>query len=316
MENFRINLLISTICLLTFLMSCAKDSNGLDDSFADQTITIEENPARGTIIGKIKENLQGNYVFTIVSQDPENALDINAATGELIISDELLFNYEIYPELTASIQIANTEGSTMVNLKVTLIDADDMVFFLGSSREAYLQAAYGDWIAITEEEYDLLAARIAGVVKSGTTEAQYQLEGTTSFDTFDATYANFNEYNIPEGHRLFAFKYFSTADEVEGVNIKVSLADVSPAYASLPAVLPPHGKGNQFFVLKGGSDPALRELRLGMYSPKSGLVVIDPTLDSEVLYGVDNSEILNDFPPVLNAVGRYQGLSTEIIQWD
>ena len=316
MEKIGIKKPIALVFFLPLLISCSKGSNGLGESFNDQIIRIDENPTLGSVIGKVKENLQGNYVFTIEAQNPDGALEVNAATGELLVSDELLFNYEMHPELTATVQVANTEGSTLVNLNVTLNDIDDMAFFLETSRDAYLEASHGDWILITEGEYDLLADRITGVVKSGTNDSEYVLEGTTSFEAFNATYANYNAHNIPEAHRLFAFKYYATTDDVEDVNLKVALADVSPAFASLPAVLPPHGKGHQFFVLKGGSDAAIRELRLGMYSPKGGLVVIDSLLDSEVLFSSKNKEILDEFLPLQNAIGRYQGLSTDIIQWD
>lgn len=316
MEHIRIKIAIWLVFLLVFLISCSKDSNGLEGVFTDQAMTIEENPVQGTIIGKVKENLQGNYAFTIVEQSPNGALEINAATGELYVADKLLFDFEVYPELTATVKIANTEGSTSVNITVKLEDLDDIVFFLEASRQSYLEADYGDWILITEQEYNLLAERITGVVKSGTNDAEYALESTTFFELLNITFGNYNAHNIPENHRLFAFKYYATEENTEEVYIKISLTDVSPAYVSLPTVLPPHGKGDQFFVLKGGSDPAIRELRLGMYSPKGGLVVVEPELDSEVLISRGNVGILDEFPPTLNAVAKYQGLSTDIVQWD
>ncbi len=297
-------------------MSCSKESNGLKDAFTDRTITIDEHLGQGTVIGKVKESLEGNYVFSIAEQNPNGAIEVNAATGELYVADEELFDFEVYPELTTTIHVANTEGSTSVTITVQLEDIDDMVFFLEASRQAYLEAADGDWILITEQEYNQLANRIAGVVKSGTDDTQYVLEGTTRYELFEATCGNYNSHTIPENHRLFAFKYFATEEDVEGVNVKISLADVAPAYVSLPTVLPLHGSGNQFFVLKGGSDPAIRELRLGMYAAKGGLLVTDAQLDSQVLLARGNKEVLDEFPPQENAVVRYQGLSTEIIQWD
>lgn len=316
MDSNKIGTLTIGILLLFVLYSCSKESSGLKDKFEDQIIQVDENVEPGSLIGTVKKTLADDYVFTIENQEPEGAININAVTGALFVSNEVLFDYELNPEISLMVKAANPNGSDLIKISIQLNDLDDIASFLESSRDVYLEAAHGDWITITEAEYNLLAERITGVVKSGTNDAEYALESTTSFELLNITFGNYNAHNIPENHRLFAFKYYATEENAEEVYIKISLADVSPAYVSLPTVLPPHGKGDQFFVLKGGSDPAIRELRLGMYSPKGGLVVIEPGLDSEVLISRGNVGILDEFPPTENAVAKYQGLSTDIVQWD
>ena len=316
MHTNKTSLLVIFALLLLIFLSCSKESTGLNNTFEDQTLQLDENIENGSPIGTVNKSLADGYVFTIESQEPVGAVQVNAATGELYVADELLFDYELHPQLQATIRVANPNGSTTVDVVIQLNNLDDVVSFLDSSKPAYLEAENGDWITITESEYNLLGERMANVAQSGTNDAEYALEGTTSFELLNITFGNYNAHNIPENHRLFAFKYYATEENAEEVYIKISLADVSPAYVSLPTTLPSHRKGDQFFVLKGGSDPAIRELRLGMYSPKGGLVVIEPELDSEVLISRGNVGVLDEFPPTQNAVAKYQGLSTDIVQWD
>ena len=313
MDDKTIKTLILASCFL--LGSCSKDAQGLMDTFQDQTITIDENPSLGSVLGKVKEGLQGNYAFTIAQQQPPGALEINAFNGELYVADAVLFDYETHPEINATVKVGSVDGHTSVNINLALNNIDDLLFFLNDSREAYLATPNGQWVQVTAEEYETLASRITGAVRSGTSEVQYGYEGTV-WDYDDATVGNQKTPTIPADHRLFAFKYYATKSNTEGTVVKIALADLSPAYASLSLPLPVHEVGHRHFVLKGGSEPALRALSLGMYASHGARIVTHPELDSQTLFSSGNVEIPDEFPPMENSIAQYQGLSTDIIQWD
>ncbi|MBC73713.1 MAG: hypothetical protein CMH47_15910 [Muricauda sp.] len=96
-------------------------NNANEVSGQNLEVTIDENPADGQVIGSLQTmgNASG---FAITNQSPEGAMDIDANTGELTVSDASLFDFETSPTLTATVSIEDAENpiSVTVNLNNVL----------------------------------------------------------------------------------------------------------------------------------------------------------------------------------------------------
>ncbi|MFH6602344.1 cadherin repeat domain-containing protein [Maribacter algicola] len=84
-------------------------------------VTIDENPTNGEVIGSLQTmgNASG---FTITTQSPVGAMDIDSNSGELTVADASLFDFETNPTLTATVSIADAANpvSVTVNLNDVL----------------------------------------------------------------------------------------------------------------------------------------------------------------------------------------------------
>lgn len=91
-------------------------------SMNDHTFSITENPTNQQLIGKVTATTNvGNISYSIVSQSKDNALKIDAATGNLYVQTRSYFDFETNPVITATVKASNNEifasSSIIVNLK-------------------------------------------------------------------------------------------------------------------------------------------------------------------------------------------------------
>ena len=87
----------------------------------DLVVVYDENPSNGQLLGTIQTNGTGTLNFSITSQSPVDALQINATTGELSVADETLFDFETNPTITATVAL-----DTAVNTASVTIDLNDL----------------------------------------------------------------------------------------------------------------------------------------------------------------------------------------------
>jgi hypothetical protein len=120
-------LAIIAILLVITTISCTHEENDSNEinyevTTADLTITMIENPENGDRVG-IVEGISdnGTVSFSIIDQNPEAAMNIDAATGELTVADNTAFEFQINPILTATVSVSvgtNSETSLVtVNLE-------------------------------------------------------------------------------------------------------------------------------------------------------------------------------------------------------
>ena len=95
-------------------------------SVQDFTVTIDENPIDGQAIGEIQATGDGTLSFSITSQTPAGALNVNATTGELTVADPNLFDFETNPVITADILVDNSGNTETVIATITLNDLDEV----------------------------------------------------------------------------------------------------------------------------------------------------------------------------------------------
>lgn len=104
-----------------FLVNCDNKDPDPTISIADINISIDENPTAGQTVASLDPTATGgNPVFSITSQTPSGAFEINASTGEITVANAALFDFEVNPTLnmvvTATIGDINDNATIAVSL--------------------------------------------------------------------------------------------------------------------------------------------------------------------------------------------------------
>lgn len=95
-------------------------------SLQDFTVTIDENPTDGQVLGTLQTNGANNLNFTITGQTPAGAVALNTTSGELSVLDPTLFDYEINPTITATIELTDGLETATATATITLNDVDEV----------------------------------------------------------------------------------------------------------------------------------------------------------------------------------------------
>ena len=250
--------LILTLLLFTFSCSSDDDGGGSSGINAQNLVTnFNENPAIGSSVGTIQAASNSTLSFSISSQTPSGALMINPSTGELTVANTTLFDFETNPVINATISIIDPDNTASATATINLNDVDDIASFLSTSEAAYTAATDGDWITITEAEYNALANSLNEVSRIGSSDLEYDDPSTVSNSSTSAWVgSNVTTSNIPNNSYVYAFKYH--ARDVTDSNtskIKISSTSISDGYSDLGGTLPNHSglSIDVHFVLKGNN---------------------------------------------------------------
>ncbi len=224
-----------------------------------------------------------------------------------------MFNYEINSVIIASVEISNGLNTAMADIIINLNNIDEIEYYLSSSKQSYMDAQNGDWIAITELEYNSLFLALDDVNKVATTDNYYDLNEMTYGANSPSTWANDNGTTMPSDSYVFALKYYAFEDNVTTTKLKQSSTSVSDGYMDLGNPLPLHNSGTNYFILKGNDIPTSDIGYLAIYSFNS--IGFKPLAES-MYVGEPNdvNTILN--VNLSNSILLYQGLSTTLKQWN
>ena len=310
--KFKLKLVM--ILITVSLMACSGDDN--EDNFtpsaSDIIATIDENPTNGASLGIVAANLTGTLVYSITSQSMAGAFAINSATGEVTINDFSKFDFEISPSVTATISVTNSDETATSTVLITLNNVDDILSFLNTSRQSYIDAEIGDWIVITENEYNNLDTKLLNVSKSGASDEEINTDTSIGDLGGDLTIINDNDQTLPNGSYLFSFKYYSWDNNAASSRIKIAEDSVMGPYTDVGSILPEHNSGYNYFVIKGADNPTQSEAFLSIYT--SLFLGFKSIPSSIVIYGSGNSDSLPN--AAAGFLILYQGLSTTTKQWD
>ncbi|WP_460219762.1 cadherin repeat domain-containing protein [Psychroserpens sp. MEBiC05023] len=311
--NIKSFLILIIIAATSFSCSSEDDSSDNPPTNTNIEVSINEYPNSGDLITTVTSNLSGNLNFSITTQSISQAFDINSSTGEIRVLAWQVYDFETNPSITASVEISNGTDTENKLIIVSINDVDDIAAFLNSSLSDYDNANNGDWIMITESEYNDLANYLSQVTKSGATDNHILSNANVQQNPGNVLLANRNGNTIPGSSYLFAFKYYSWANNVSGTKVKISEGDEFGIYNPIGNTLPQHNDEYNHFVLKGNTTTTSNEAHLAIFSSLSvGFKSINGTT-----YGWgdggDTDMITNGN---VNAVFLYQGLSTTLKQWD
>jgi len=310
------------LTILLFTFSCSSDDDGGGGNSGINALNLitnfDENPTIGAIVGTIQASSGNTLSFSITTQTPSGALSIDPSTGELKVADAGAFDFETNPILSATISILDLSDTTSVTATININNLDDIASFLSTSEAAYTAAADGDWIVVTENEYNSLASNLNEVSRIGTTEAEYTHPMTTIQSTSGAWIAsNITTATVPSDSYVFAFKY-NAFDVVNATTAKVKLstASGSDGYVDLGSTLPSHSGAMEdvYFVLKGNMDITPNLGYLAILKAENSRLGIKQIPGNQSYYwasGDTNSGLTQSD----NSKMLYQGLSTTQKQW-
>lgn len=299
------------IGVITFLCCNSEDDYDTNSNSNVNTINIEEYPSSGDLITTINSSLEGTLTYNISYQSVSQAVIIN--NNELKVGDWLAFDFETNENLLVNVEVSNGSNSEILEYKIDIINVDDIWAFLhNSSRTAYENANDGDWIIITESEYNDLANYLTNTSKSGASDNQIYNNTDIEFASGNRTIANNNDISIPSGSYLFAFKYYSWINNVSTSRIKLSQGDSGGSYQDVGNILPEHNDEFNFFVLKGANSLTTSEGFIGMYV--GGTIGVKDNNDSSYKWRNGNVDNLDN--TANGIVYLHQGLSTTLKQWD
>lgn len=125
--------LIYLILIFTYFILSCEDSNddvnnAITISISDFTINIDENPTADLFLGTVQATTnQGDINFSITEQTPNQAIEINATTGEITVLTESLFDYETNPTITGIVSAENSGISETAIITINLNDINEIV---------------------------------------------------------------------------------------------------------------------------------------------------------------------------------------------
>jgi len=127
------------------ISACSKNSETGPKSnitTSDFSVTIDENPSTGQILGTISGTSDaGAVTYSIGSESQEGAFAINTTTGELSIADKSHFDYEISITLTAIVDVSDGISTAGANVTVNL---NDLSFIWSGTKTIFFKSANAD----------------------------------------------------------------------------------------------------------------------------------------------------------------------------
>lgn len=100
--------------------------NVIEVTAQDLTVSIDENPTDGQVLGTVQANSNSTLAFSFTSQSPMGAMAIDAATGELTVIDPNLFDFETNPVITAEILVTDGVETATATATINLNDVDEV----------------------------------------------------------------------------------------------------------------------------------------------------------------------------------------------
>lgn len=314
-----------TICMIA-VVSCGNDDDGtgttntgiqLQDPFI---LSLDENPAIGQSIGNINASSSSPLSFSILEQQFTNAIAINSSTGEVTVRDASFFDFETNSEIRGVVEVNNGTETATTDLRIDLNNKDDIAFALTDSQQNYLDAQNGDWIEITESEFERLNDVIVDITTSGFLEGGVTIAPSM---TGVFTLANLDEAargpnSMPNNSLVFAFKYYAVENQLgsDSHRVKQSSVTNSTGFENLGNPLPAHQKENGVvcFVMKGNETSINSNQGFLGFQKSSGSTMGIAENSGVMLFALGEA---SDFNMESNGSSAlYEGLSTTTKQWD
>lgn len=310
--------LMTLFIVSLFVFGCSSDDTETDTAINVEDvirIAADENLQSGESIGTINATSNSPMTFTILEQVFTNALVVNSSTGELTVGDASFFDFETNPFIQGVIEINNGTETVSSDLLIELNNNDDILFSLTDSKQDYRNAQAGDWIEITELEYERLT-----IVINDVTEIGPVIDGTSNTPSINGvvTLANLGAGDMPNRSLVFAFKYFAVETQLNSDRhrVKQSNSTNNTGFENIGNPLPAHEmiNGVVCFVMKGSEDIITSNKGFLGFQKSSGSTMGLVPNNGRFFFSLGEATDLIMESNGSNAA--YQGLSTTQRQWD
>lgn len=102
----------------------------------DLDVTMAENPSDGDEIGSVSATSEvGRMSYALIAESPVGAIKLDSSTGELTVRDASLFNFEINPVITATVEADNGPNTENCEVTITLTDVAEIPAVIGYYRD-------------------------------------------------------------------------------------------------------------------------------------------------------------------------------------
>ena len=119
----------SLFMIIVFLFSCGETVEPTVEitiNLSNFTASIDENPAAGTSIGTVSGGTnEGSISYSLSEQNPNGALAIDPASGEITVADANAFDFETNQRITATVTASNGGVSEDASVTITINDVDE-----------------------------------------------------------------------------------------------------------------------------------------------------------------------------------------------
>lgn len=315
---------IVLIFIIIFSISCNNDDDFEPTlNVSDSIFTLDENPELYTVIGTIKATSNESPIsYSIVNESVIGATHIDSTTGEIIVANPQVFDYELNPSIILTIGVKTNSLSKNIRVTINLNDIENFLEILSTSKDAFINSNENEWVQITREEYNLLATQMLNVTRIGMSEELYaSVENPNPYATGESKTVVNQGADIPSNSYVFACKFFCSEGFWEtcvvGTKIKISTNTITDGFIDLGNSLGNIKTNNDyydtelFFVLKHNQIKTDAVGYLAVYDSKGQLGDIETDLFHHESAGDVNSFSTSIYSNVL----MYQGLSTTQKQW-
>lgn len=246
MKRYRSIIAKMLLGSVIFFYACNGDDNEdsvspeIEISVEDFSTTTEENPLNNAVLGTVTASTNtGDITFSLTSENPDAAIDIDPTTGALSVADSALFDFEVNPTITATFSATVGERSETASITISLENIADIVA--------------ADPFAVTIDE-NPLANQVLGTVMAsadGGASLSYSLmagDNATAF-AIDATsgelsVADAAQFDFEVNPVLTATYEADNGQVSEQGIITVTLNDVAEGPGSIPLIVDVQDFGN------------------------------------------------------------------------
>ena len=122
---------IITYCLIIgLLVSCSNNDAEVNQPplIEDQILQVDENPAKESVIGKIvaEDPENGELIYFIVAGNDDMAFRIDHESGEIMILDNELLNYEMVTEIPLTVMVSDGSITKEANVTIAINDVQEL----------------------------------------------------------------------------------------------------------------------------------------------------------------------------------------------
>lgn len=127
----RLITLLLYFAVFGMFVSCDEEEDpevmNLAPEISNQSFTISENSANGTLVGTIQaaDPEQGTLSFSITAGNTDDVFSINTSSGELTVNNVTVLDFESNSTFTVTIEVSDGENTATAVVTITLIDINE-----------------------------------------------------------------------------------------------------------------------------------------------------------------------------------------------
>jgi len=105
---------------------------------------INEGVVSGEVLGTIDATSEsGMLSFTLTSQSPQDAIQVNASTGEITVDNSSVFVFADNPQITATVEISNGSEAKTASITININEPGEVVLTIWTGSKILFSKASG-----------------------------------------------------------------------------------------------------------------------------------------------------------------------------